>query len=108
MSDETFYIKRGDTLFFLEYILEGPTGLNLTGASVLFKMRNRNGAVVFSRAATVAVATGNPTVRYVWQAGDTTTAGLFEGEFEVTFSGGQIKTFPDPGFIPIRISEDIQ
>jgi hypothetical protein len=106
MSD-TFYIKRGDTLFFLEYVLDGPTGLDLTGAAVLFKMRARNGALVFSRAGTVAVATGTPTVAYAWQAGDTATAGLFEGEFEITFPGGRIKTFPDPGFIPIRISEDI-
>jgi hypothetical protein len=42
------------------------------------------------------------------QPGDTDTAGLFEGEFEVTFPGGRIKTFPDPGLIPVRITDDIR
>ena len=107
MSDETFTIKRGDTLFLLEYLLD-PATVDLTGAMVLFKFRPRNGAMQFSRAATAPILTVTPKVAYAWQAGDTDVAGLFEGEFEVTFPGGRIKTFPDPGFIPIRITEDIR
>jgi hypothetical protein len=52
-------------------------------------------------------ATGTPTVEYSWQAGDTATAGLFEAEFRVTYAGGRIETFPNDGFIAVRISEDI-
>jgi hypothetical protein len=32
-------------------------------------------------------------VKYVWQTGDTDTAGTFQGEFEVTYSSGEIEIF---------------
>jgi len=105
--DETFFIKRGDTSPFLRFALEPAATVVLTGAAVLFQMRRRNGAMLVSRAATVITAVGTPTVQFNWQAGDTVEAGNFEGEFRVTYGDGSIETFPNEGFIPIRISEDV-
>lgn len=106
MSDEPFFIKRGDTSPALRYALD-PATVDLTGASVLFQWRQRGSATVNSRAASIVTPTGTPTVQHTWQASDTAVAGLFEGEFRVTYAGGAIETFPNLGFIDIRIGEDV-
>ena len=46
-------------------------------------------------------------VKYVWQTGDTDTAGTFQGEFEVTYTSGEIETFPNDGYIGIEVLDDI-
>ena len=101
-----FLIKRGDTSPAIRYALE-PATVVLTGATVRFQMRARNGAVLMDVAALVVTATGTPTVEYSWQAGDTATAGLYEAEFRVTYADGKIETFPNDGFIPVRVTEDV-
>lgn len=106
MSD-TFYIKRGDTRASLLYELF-PESTDLTGATVRFSMRPLNGVAVIDRAAAAIVTpTGTPSVRYDWQPGDTATAGAFEAEFEVTYADGGVQTFPNVGFIPVRIGADV-
>lgn len=105
MSD-TFYIKRGDTSPAIRFELE-PVTVSMTGATVRFQMRARSGNVVMNVAASVVTPTDVPTVEYVWQDGDTETAGLYEAEFRVTYADGKIETFPNAGFIPVRISEDV-
>lgn len=46
-------------------------------------------------------------VRYAWQTGDTGTPGTFQGEFEVKYSTCEIETFPNDGFLAIKIIDDI-
>ncbi len=104
---ETFYIKRGDTSPAIRFLLE-PSTTVLSGAVVRFKMRLRNGALVADAAALVIAATGAPSVQYDWTAADTAEAGQYEAEFEVTYADGAIETFPNAGFIPVRISEDVR
>jgi hypothetical protein len=103
---DAFPIKRGDTSPAIRYALE-PATVVLTGATVRFQMRARNGAVLMDVAALVVTATGTPTVEYSWQAGDTATPGLYEAEFRVTYADGKIETFPNEGFIPVRVNEDV-
>jgi L-serine deaminase len=105
---ETFNIKRGDTSPSLLYALS-PASTVLTGATVRFSMRDhQSGAVKINRAATTIVtATVNPTVRYDWVGTDTDTAGFYFAEFEVTYDGGAIETFPNADFIMVQIMEDI-
>ena len=104
---DTHYLKRGDTSPSLLYSLDPPT-IDLTAATVRFNMRDSSGAVKINRAAAVVVtATGTPTVRYDWQAADTDTAGFFEAEFEVTYSGGAVETCPNDSFIRVSITGDI-
>lgn len=107
---KVFRIKRNDRDPSIAYELT-PRSLDLTGASVVFNMKDASGAVKISRGTgSVTTATGTPTVQYNWSSGDTDTAGTFYGEFEVTFSSGRPGTFPngepDP-FIEIVIAEDI-
>jgi hypothetical protein len=104
--DDVFTIKRGDTAPAIRYLLD-PSTVVLTGATVRFKMRVRGWALVLDALATVVTATGTPTVEYSWQPGDTATAGLYEAEFQVTYSDGGIETFPNAGFIQVRVNEDV-
>ena len=46
-------------------------------------------------------------VQYLWQAADTDTPGLFDGEIQVTFPGGQIITFPNYRYFTILIREEV-
>ena len=103
---DAFHIKRGDTSPAIRFALE-PETVVLAGATVRFQMRARNGAVLMDVAALVVTATGTPTVEYSWQAGDTATAGLYEAEFRVTYADGKIETFPNDGFILVRVNEDV-
>lgn len=103
---ETFYLKRGDTSPSIRLALE-PAEAVLTGAAARFQMRQRGGALVLDAPAVVEAATGNPTVRYDWQPADTAMAGLFEAEVRVQYASGAVETFPNFGFVLVRISEDI-
>lgn len=103
---EQFYIKQRDTAPAIRFALE-PSSIVLTGATVRFFMRNRAGQVVVDAAALIVTATGTPTVEYSWQPGDTAAAGLYEAEFQVTYADGKIETFPNVGYIQIRMEADI-
>lgn len=105
---DIFGLKKGDTAPSLLYALD-PVSVVLTGATVRFSMRDRStGAVKVNRqACSIVTATGTPTVQYNWQGADTDTFGFFEGEFEITYAGGAIETFPNTSNISIRIAEDI-
>lgn len=105
---ETHYLKRGDTSPSLLAAIT-PATVDLTGATVRFNMRLASGgAVKISRAAAVIVTpTGTPTVRYDWAGADVDTVGFYAAEFEVTYAGGAIETFPNSGYIRVQITEDI-
>jgi len=45
--------------------------------------------------------------QYQWASGDTDTAGEFEGEFEVTYSSGNVRSYPNDGFLKIIIHAEI-
>jgi hypothetical protein len=106
---QTFTIKRGDTGPRLTFALTPAAEVVLTGATVRFNMRSRQaGTVRVNRAAAVIVtATGTPTVAYDWQAGDTAVAELCDAEFEVTYAGGAVETFPNNDFITVVVTGDI-
>lgn len=103
---EYFEIKRGDTSPALEVALL-PATVVLTGATVVFSMRDRaTGTVEISRQpATIVTATGTPTVAYEWQPGDTDLApGVYEAEFDVTYADATSETFPAGGYINVLIT----
>lgn len=100
-----FTIKRGDTSPLLRYEL-APASVNIAGATVQFQMRARFGELKVDAEAIVE-STDPPVLRYKWVTGDTDTAGKFDGEFKVTYADGAIETFPNSGFIPIIVNEDI-
>lgn len=102
----TFNIKRGDTSPALVYALT-PTP-NLTGATVVFTMKARGGAVKVNRAAATAVGPETDgVVSYAWDPADTDTAGTFDAEFEVTFADLSIETYPNASNITVKITADL-
>jgi len=101
-----FFIKRGDRAPSLIYRLS-PT-IDLTGATVVFNMKTQAGVAVLTRAA--AAIDGNPTLgvlRYDWGPSDTAAVGTYDAEFEVTLPGAIPATFPNYGFITVRIAADL-
>lgn len=108
MATDTFNIKRNDTSPALAGTLKDADGnaKDITSATVRFHMLDEDDATVVDAAATIVNASGG-TVKYSWQAADTDVAGGFRGEFEVTYSDSTIETFPNTGYIPIRIYEDL-
>jgi len=113
-------VKQNDTLPTIQYAAtQGPakTPVSLASASVVFSMRSVTvdqagvvtpGSVVITRAAGTVVDSTNGIMEYsptpTWSA----TNGLYQAEFEVTFTGGKVITFP-PGrnYIWIEVSDDI-
>lgn len=106
----SFYIKQNDTRPTMSATLIDANGssVDLTGATVSLKMRKSGETSAVSLAGTASVVTADKgKVQYVWAAADTATVGSYEGEFEVTFSGGAIQTFPNDRYIDIEIVDDI-
>jgi len=107
-NTDVFNIKRNDTAPAISGTCKDAddAAKNLTSATVRFHMLDDDGETVVDEAATLTDA-ANGIVSYAWAAADTDTAGGFRGEFEVTYSDSTIETFPNRGFIPIRIYEDL-
>jgi hypothetical protein len=102
----TITIKRNDTRDAIKATLSNESGLvNLDGATVRFLMSKR-GVKKIDRQAQIQDATAG-IVWAVFETGDTDETGLFQSEFEVTFSDGRIETFPNDGFILIDIINDL-
>jgi hypothetical protein len=110
MAVPTFFIKRNDTSPSLNVALEDDVGrpIDVTGATIVFHMRNSaDDSVKISGASATIVSATRGEVRYSFSATDSDTSGNFEAEFQVTFSGGAIETFPNDGYINVIITEDV-
>ena len=110
MADPTFYIKQNDTRPELDIFLrdDKDRSINITGSSVKFSMRNASTNVVkISLAAVTTVSSTSGRVKYSFTSSDTDTAGNFDGEFQVTFVGGQVETFPNDGYIKVIVTDDV-
>ena len=117
---ETFTIKRDDTLPKIQVQLwddEAKTvKTDLTLAtSQAFHMMDREEAGLAAPTLKVespAVVVGAPTdgvLEYVWSDGDgdTDVEGTFFAEFEVTWSPTSRTTYPNDGYIIVKIPDDL-
>jgi hypothetical protein len=104
-----FFIKQNDTSPSLRAILKDgdEIAINLTGATVRFHMRTVGGETAAVDADASIVTAESGIVQYLWDAADTATVGSYQAEFEVTFSGGAVETFPNNGYIRVEITDDI-
>ena len=107
-----FSIKQNDLLPELDAILQAANGspVNLTNAvSIVFHMREEDGETMKITDGIVVIndnpATGQ--VSYAWVDTDTDTSGLFYCEFEVTWPGSKIQTFPSRGYVSVQILDDL-
>ena len=105
MSIPNFWIKKGDTGPPLQVLCEDETGdpIDVTGATVKFSMQDESSVNKISLASGNVVDGPIGKIEYVWQAVDTDTEGIYFGEFRVTFSGGEIITFPNYTYIVIKV-----
>jgi hypothetical protein len=104
----TIAVKRNDLAPSVVGTLTNADGtvVNLTGSTVRFKMRDNRGQLKVNALATVTSPAAGA-VSYDWVLGDTDTAGPFQAELEVTLPSGKVETFPNRGFIPVLIDEDV-
>lgn len=103
----TVQLKRNDTKDTISYPLKNNDGtiVNLTGATVRFVMGIGN-TLITNAPATIADAAGG-IAEYTLTDADTLVAGNLQAEFEVTFSDGKVKTFPNDGYISVKIKSNI-
>ena len=93
---------QGARLVFAIY----PTDRILTGAAVVFSMRDEYGSTVIDSAAAVVVTpVGTPTVSYTFTTGDTANVGRFRGDFSVTYPDTTQETFPNLDKIKIFVTD---
>ena len=82
--------------------------INVTGAMVKFNMRNASdNSVKVNLGSVTTVSSTAGRVKYSFSSADTDTSGNFDGEFQVTFVGGQVETFPNDGYIKVIITDDV-
>lgn len=100
-------LKRNDTKDVIGYSVTHADGtpVDLTGASVRFIM-GKGKTLLTNAAATIVNATSG-SVEYALSENDTLAAGVFNAEFEVTFSNGKVKTYPNNGYIKVNIEANI-
>lgn len=102
-----FYIKQGDTRppFEVTLLDANRDPVDLTTATVQFRMSTRAGAVpVIDEAATVVDAP-NGVVAYQWGAGDTDTPGTYLAEFVVTTASQE--TFPNSRYLVVQVIQSL-
>jgi hypothetical protein len=104
-----FYARQGDTSPIIAYQLKDGNGVvvNLTGATITFIMWAPGAATAKVSAAATVTDLLLGKVSYTWAASALDTPGDYMGEWEVVFSGGAIETFPNSGYLKIRVSDDL-
>lgn len=107
---ESFFLMKGDRLPKIQATLldANQAAINLTGASVVFRMRavGSTGAPKVSAAAVILSAVAG-TVEYSWAAADVDTVGAFDAQWVVTYSGLN-QTVPNDSTIRVIISSTLE
>ena len=101
--------KQGDTApAIAEQLFDGlGVPVVLTGASVKFMMWGPGDAAVKVNAAATITDAATGKVSYTPLAANTDTPGDYLVEWQVTFSGGAIETFPNSDWQKVRVKDDI-
>ncbi len=98
-------MKQGDRLPELTATLMDGSGaaIDLTGLTVVFHMRQVGATTLAVSGTCTLITPAAGSVSYPWAAGDTATAGNFQGEFEIQYSGQRVLTVPNGDSFPITI-----
>jgi hypothetical protein len=109
MAAQDFTIKQLDTLPVLTDTLTYSNGsaANLTAATVQFVMRSLVSNATTTAAAATVVSAVAGTVSYTFTTQDTAMAGMYMANWIVTFSGGDVMTWPTDGYIEINVEESL-
>ena len=117
MPAPDFNIKTGDTASSVYATLEdaNTTPVDIQNATVLFKMAAITGGTLVTAGTAEIAQVGAGTVDgsvgavvFNWgAAGVPSTPGSYIAEWEVTFAGGSIQTFPNTGYMNIEVAGDL-
>lgn len=104
-----FFWKQNDTApAIAEQLLDGlGAPVNLAGASVKFMMWQPGDAAIKVNAAASITDAATGKVSYTPNAGNTDTPGDYAVEWQVTFGGGGIETFPNGTWQKVRVVDDL-
>lgn len=106
-------LKTGDDGRTLGATLKYADGtvIDLTGATVEFRMRPAGASTNAATASGAATVDADPTTGVVtfdgWEAGDLDTAGGYYAEFHITDSSGNQVVVPSAGYLTIKITQAI-
>lgn len=78
-----------------------------TASSVRFIMKSPSSSTAKVDAVGVITSAASGLVGYAWSDGDTDTAGVYEGEFEVDWGSSVYQTFPAEDYIEIEVVADL-
>jgi hypothetical protein len=102
-----FWLAKGDRAPSIQVTLlnADDTPIDLTGCTVLFRVRPKNKSDVLSGGpCTIVGAATAGVVRYDWVLTDTDPVGTYQGEWIITFASGKEMTVPSdkPKEIQVR------
>jgi hypothetical protein len=110
MPEPEFFIKQGDSGLTIRTICRDAdnVAVNIAGATVEFHMSpiNGSGTPLIDAAGVNENSTATGQVAYTF-ASAVNTPGLYLGEFEVTFAGGAVQTFPNGDYILVYVSPQV-
>lgn len=103
------HVKRGDVGSKIRSTLVDRDGspVDLTGCSVRFIMRAPGASSAKVDAPAVVEDAANGEVAYTWTASDLDTPGTYHAEWQVTFGGGAVQTFPSDQYLIIKVLADL-
>lgn len=104
-----FVLKKGDKLPVLRavFLNDGGSPMNISGCSILFKYKLReDDSLIISRTAIVEDPL-NGIAQYVWTTEDTSSLGVYIGEFIITFPSGKEVTFPEDTYLVFEVIDNI-
>ncbi len=94
----TLKVIQNDKLYDLNFTLQNNSGggLDLTGATILFKAQQTNNPnLKFSGSMVIVGSPASGQCKYTVQSGDFSVTGTYTAEIELTYPGGQIISFGD-------------
>lgn len=80
--------------------------INLNGCTVQFQMVSLDKTVEVVQPATVQDAAAG-LVQYEWQPNDTSTAGTYYVQFEITYGDGAVETYPNNDKLTLIIKPEL-
>lgn len=105
----TVYVKQNDTKPDIQVTINDDQGtaVDVSGATIKFFMNDSTGTNKVDGTGSIVVA-ADGTVKYEWGSTDLDTVGVYDAEFQITFSDGSILTAPSSGYITVVVGDDLK
>jgi hypothetical protein len=102
-----FWLAKGDRAPSIQVTLRNAddTAVDLSGCTVLLRTRPKNKSDALSGGACTIVDAAGGKVRYDWVLTDSDPAGIYLGEFIVTFASGKEMTVPTDKPFEIQVRD---